>query len=287
VTGDGPPKVVGGLPCVELQSPDGARAVISRLGAQVLSWRPAGGAERLYLSERAVLDGSGPIRGGVPLVFPQFANGGPLPAHGFARNRVWAVQAPAGAMPASTARFTLQGDVDEPAAWPHAFGCVFTVQLAGPVLVMRLEVSNRGAAPFSFQAALHTYLRVDDLPLLRVQGLADAAYRDRSAGDRPGRQAEAELALQGDVDRIYSPAPRQVAVCEPGRVIRIGLNGGFGDLVVWNPGAERCARVPDLPPDGYRHFVCVEAARIVLPVELQPGHSWWGEQQLAVADPGG
>ncbi len=29
------------------------------------------------------------VRGGIPVCFPQFADLGPLPAHGFARNRRW------------------------------------------------------------------------------------------------------------------------------------------------------------------------------------------------------
>jgi glucose-6-phosphate 1-epimerase len=49
-----------GLPALELCAADGARAVVSLFGAQVLSWRPAGGREWLYLSERALLDRIGP-----------------------------------------------------------------------------------------------------------------------------------------------------------------------------------------------------------------------------------
>ena len=44
--------------------------VIYLHGATVTSWRLANGEEQLFLSEKATLDGSKPIRGGVPLVFP-------------------------------------------------------------------------------------------------------------------------------------------------------------------------------------------------------------------------
>jgi glucose-6-phosphate 1-epimerase len=59
-----------GQPVLKLQTPDGAVALISLFGAQVLSWVPAGGEDRLYLSPEAVFDGATPIRGGVPLCFP-------------------------------------------------------------------------------------------------------------------------------------------------------------------------------------------------------------------------
>jgi glucose-6-phosphate 1-epimerase len=244
----------------------------------VLSWQPPGGDERLFVSPLAGLDGSGPVRGGVPVVFPQFANLGPLPAHGLVRQRVWQLDAAT----AETAAFSLQDDETGRALWLNAFGLRFTVRLDGPSLVMRLEVTNRGADAFAFQAALHTYLRVHDLPALRVHGLGGAAYRDRADGGREGRQPGGELAMAGDLDRIYPDAPPVVTVHEPRQALQVGQHGGFKDLVVWNPGAERCARVPDLLPDSYQHFVCVEAACIVRPAVLQPGHAWWGEQRLTV-----
>ena len=49
-----------GQPVLKLQTPDGAVALISLFGAQVLSWVPAGGEDRLYLSPDAVFDGATP-----------------------------------------------------------------------------------------------------------------------------------------------------------------------------------------------------------------------------------
>ncbi len=76
---------IGQLDALELHTADGASATISLYGAHLLSWQTADGRERLFLSERAVLDGSSAIRGGVPLIFPQFAARGNGQRHGFAR----------------------------------------------------------------------------------------------------------------------------------------------------------------------------------------------------------
>ncbi|MET0654188.1 MAG: hypothetical protein ABWY94_01280, partial [Pseudoxanthomonas sp.] len=81
-----------GLPALRLALPDGDTVVVAQHGAQVLSWT-SGGAERLYLSPRALLDGHSAIRGGVPICFPQFNQRGPRPKHGFARNLPWQADA--------------------------------------------------------------------------------------------------------------------------------------------------------------------------------------------------
>src|SRR6478735_9573563 len=80
---------LGGLPGIRLYGPGGAQATILRHGAHVTSWATADGRERLFLSERAVLAPGKAIRGGVPIVFPQFSGRGTLPKHGFARVLPW------------------------------------------------------------------------------------------------------------------------------------------------------------------------------------------------------
>ena len=56
-----------GIAALRLNGPRGASAVVSKLGAQVLSWVTPDGRERLFLSDKAVFDGSVAIRGGIPV----------------------------------------------------------------------------------------------------------------------------------------------------------------------------------------------------------------------------
>ena len=69
---------------------------LTPFGGHVLGWQPAGVAfPVLYVSPRAVLDGSKPVRGGVPVCFPWFSNGpegGLKPKHGPVRSGVWEVR---------------------------------------------------------------------------------------------------------------------------------------------------------------------------------------------------
>jgi glucose-6-phosphate 1-epimerase len=50
--------------------PTGESIVVLLYGATVISWKGSNGKENLWLSDKAVLDGSKAVRGGVPVVFP-------------------------------------------------------------------------------------------------------------------------------------------------------------------------------------------------------------------------
>jgi hypothetical protein len=54
---------------IEASLPTGQSVKVHLYGATVTSWKTKG-KEQLFVSEKAHLDGSKPIRGGIPLVFP-------------------------------------------------------------------------------------------------------------------------------------------------------------------------------------------------------------------------
>lgn len=55
---------------VSASLPTGERVEVLLHGATVISWKSANGKENLFLSSKVHLDGSKPVRGGIPLVFP-------------------------------------------------------------------------------------------------------------------------------------------------------------------------------------------------------------------------
>lgn len=77
---------------IVLTTSSGARAEIALQGAHLLSWIPEGGSERLFLSAASQFRSGAAIRGGVPVIFPQFGTFGSLPKHGFARILPWIVE---------------------------------------------------------------------------------------------------------------------------------------------------------------------------------------------------
>ncbi|HZX87559.1 MAG: D-hexose-6-phosphate mutarotase [Variovorax sp.] len=269
-----------GRPAVRLALPEGDACVVALHGAHLLSWTTADGVERIYLSPSAAFDGRSAIRGGVPICWPQFNQRGGLAKHGFARNLPWRA-ARADADASSEGMLVLADDEATRAFWPHAFRLSLHVSLTSGSLRMALAVLNTGGAPWSFTAALHTYLRVDEIAETRLEGLMGAQRWDAV---RDAHHAETAAALQFDTefDSVYAAPPEPLRLVQPAATVQIAQSVSCTETVVWNPGPALAAKLADLPDDGYRHMLCVEAARIDEAVLLQPGHRWEGWQQLTV-----
>ena len=270
-----------GMPAIRWSSRDGASAIATLQGAHLASWTPSGGEECLYVSERSSFEVGRPIRGGIPIVFPQFADRGPLAQHGFARTQAWRFTGASESGEGSRASFALDSSRETDALWKGAFHLALTVTIGGPRLDVELRVGNTGDAAFAFNAALHTYLRVNDAAAARLEGLRGTRYSNRGDGAMGVETREFVTAAE-PIDRVYLAAPSATRLEDAGRILRIGQRG-FADTVVWNPGRDRTARMPDMPPEGFRRMLCVEAAAFELPIPLAPDAAWTGGQSIAVS----
>ncbi len=274
-----------GLQKVVLTTADGAQAEIYLHGAHLTSWIPAGGEERLFLSQTAEFSAESSIRGGVPVIFPQFAEKGPLPKHGFARRLNWDFLDGEKGMGSVSAAFLLRETPESLRIWPHAFLGGLLVTLGGREIEVNLTITNTDAAPFNFTAALHTYLRVTEIREVYLDGLCGRHYLDATDGGAEKLQEDKYLLFENEVDRIYPNILSGVSVNE--RNLRLQVHSeGFRDLVVWNPWMERGAALADLESKGYRNMLCVESAAVCHPVTLEPGQSWNGLQRLVDETPG-
>lgn len=257
-----------------LTSPDGlSTASVCLNGGQVLSWRMRG-REQLFLSERAGFSATQAIRGGVPIIFPQFGTHGDGPRHGFARLRTWEIARTDGP---TSLTLALRGGAEPP--WPHPFDLRLQVVLGNDRLTLALAIQNLGTETFVFTAALHTYLRVDDIAGTALHGLSDCPYLDATAGDSRRVQRATALLFSHEVDRVYPAAPDSLQLVDGDRRLVVHQHG-FSDTVVWNPGPAVAASLRDLAPGDDRRFLCVEAAVIEHPARLPPGEAWHGGQTL-------
>lgn len=257
----------GELPAVQITSADGASALVTLYGAHLLSWTSADGAQHLFASDLSARDASRAIRGGVPIIFPQFAERGDGLRHGFARVSPWRLADSGVGEQGAFAVFALTRPDLAPAhanAWPHGFELRLTVALQAQKLNLSLDVRNTGDDEFSFSAALHTYFLVDALGAARIGGLEAGAMR-----------------IDDKIDRIYRDVRTGITLAD-GTVKLALTQSGFRDLVVWNPGAADAAAMADLRDDEYQRFICIEPA-LIMPATLMPGAAWRGEHQVTAA----
>ena len=266
---------------IELRSADGAMASVHLHGGHVLSWTPAGERDsRLYLSPISKAAPGVAIRGGVPVIFPQFASEGPLPRHGFVRTARWSLLHQEQDGGQATAVLRLGSSAETLAIWPQPFELRLRVTVGGDRLSLELAVGNTGREAMRFNAALHTYLQVGEIGAAVLSGLQGLRYRDSAAGGVMRDEQDEAVRIAGEVDRIYFEAPSALALSDGQSHLRIEQTG-FADTVVWNPGPTKAAALADLEqPDGYRHMLCVEAAVIGRPVGLASGEHWTGSQTL-------
>lgn len=272
--------IFASLPVCELALPQGDRAVVALHGAQVLSW-VAAGRERLYLSPRSVMDGQAAIRGGIPVCFPQFNQRGPLPKHGFARTLPWGVDEVDTHADSVVLTLALGDSTATRQWWPQAFQARLRVLLAPGELRVGLEVHNTDTQPLAFTGALHTYLALDDVAQARLFGLGGQA--EWNAVTDQHRRADPELRFVGEFDRVYAAAHQPLELQDGPHGLTIEQDWDWAQTVVWNPGADKGAGLLDMPADGWRHMLCVEAAQVFEPIELEPDERWEGSQCLCVA----
>src|SRR5271155_2373079 len=173
-------------------------------GAQVTSWKPAGAEEVIFLSSRARFAEGQAIRGGIPICFPWFrakSDNALAPAHGIVRTKLWALASIAQQDGDVLVTMTTESDAGTHKWWPHDFRAVHRVTF-GTALKLEFTVTNTGAVPLRFEAALHTYYHVGDIHRARLQGLDGATYLDNTDGNREKIQVGG-VAIGAATDSAY------------------------------------------------------------------------------------
>ena len=268
---------------------------ISSFGAHVLSWK-CKGEERLFLSKKAVMDGSKAIRGGVcifqifhlsthtytptptqiPLVFPQFGQPSKsLPSHGFARISMWDVLEKKESDSKSTVVFVLTPRsiaAEFRDNFDYDYELKLSLTLSETNLSISLEVKNCGSKKFSCQMLLHTYLKVDAIEKTKICGFAAGKYSDKLKAGKTFTQSDSKSqVISEETDRIYK-GPYNRKRIEIEDVISIENDSDKPcDVVLWNPWIAKSKRMSDLDDNEYHNFLCVEPGIVDQPTVIVPG----------------
>jgi glucose-6-phosphate 1-epimerase len=262
----------GGFPKVSIATPQ-CNGEIHLHGAQVTSWKPAGAAEVIFLSQHASRDEGKAIRGGIPICFPWFrakADDPHAPAHGVVRTRVWTLESVEHGGDGVAVSMSIESDSDTRKWCPADFHVLHRVTF-GRELKLEFTVSNTGTAPFRFEEALHAYYKVGDVRKARIHGLDGAAYLDNTDSNKEKQQI-GEVLISSATDSAYLNTRNDLQLLDPvlNRSIHIAKQHSHS-TVVWNPWAEGARTLSDLGEDEWPNMLCAEASNILQnAVELAP-----------------
>lgn len=248
-----------GLAYASVTAPN-ATATVYLQGAHLSAWQPNGQKPVLFLSRKSDLLPGKPIRGGVPIAFPWFANrhdGKPGPSHGFARVQEWTLAFAAMAGDDLHLTFTLA-----PTEMSRTFGFDnfrLAYQLTiGRTLTMQLTVANDASTPLVFEEALHTYYAVTDIHEITVTGLEGVTYLDKVDNFKPKVQQGA-ITITEQTDRVYLNTTGPCIIHDTPGKRRIHIEKtGSSTTVVWNPWENGAQKLADLDPTEWHEFVAVE-----------------------------
>jgi glucose-6-phosphate 1-epimerase len=283
-----------------LKHSSGSKAEIYLFGATVTSFYAAKEPEHniLFLSNKAALDGSKPIRGGIPLVFPIFGSAPGFPNHGFARTSLdWKPtlieQVQGDAESPTIAKFTLCSSDTTNAMWPHDFELEYEVKLYANSLLTALHVRNTGTESIAFQALLHTYLKIDDVRNegALVEGLQGVEFHDKLTSLKQ-KDTRSAISFNKETDSVYANAPSTISVkirgADKTRTVVIEksafldsdtVNGvQSSDAVVWNPWIEKSKSMSDFGDEEYINMLCVEPGRVSEKQNLAAGKKYTLQQ---------
>lgn len=212
-----------------------------------------------YCSPLPMADGQS-VRGGVPVLFPQFAERGHLPKHGLVRQLQWH-------RPAFD-QSSVQLEAMPSLGWHGQADLVLHVErLASDTVTLTLRITNTGTTAFSFTGGLHPYFLVQDVQACRISGLDGYAYQDRYAA-QDGLSECGWMASAQAFERLYLQAP-DLILDDGQRRLQLSCQG-FTQWMIWNCGQAGAQTLPDLPDADWRRFLCIEPVVVAEPVWLAP-----------------
>ena len=245
-----------GLLFVDMTMPS-ATGSLCLQGAHLIAWQPAGQEPVIFLSQKSDMTPGKPIRGGIPLLFPWFGprhNGQEGPMHGFARIQDWNLDF--AAVSGEDLHLTL---TQEPTELSRSLGfdhfrLAYQITL-GKSLKLQLTVANEGTQPLVYEEGMHTYLHVEDVHEIAIEGLDGTRYIDKKDEFKIKSQVAGPMHITAPTDRVYLDTTTTCMVHDPAlkRTITVAKENSH-DTVVWNPWGE----MPDIHPNGWHEFVCVE-----------------------------
>lgn len=271
-----------GMDTVVICSADNQHKVqVYLFGATIVSWI-SNNQEQLYVSPNAVYDNCKAIRGGIPIVFPQFSQPDlSLPQHGFARTSLWTHKDELSMLDSDCAEIILEltDNAITTCWWNYQFKLQYKISVTEKSLSCTLVIHNTGNVSFHCQSLLHTYIRVGDIHGVKIAGFQNRRYIDKMNSSVVNEIGTADVIdmIDCEVDRIILPptSPTIVITKEDATSVCLYHTAVVNDtemehdVVFWNPWITKASALVDLGEGEFKNFVCIEPGIVSNAVVLE------------------
>jgi glucose-6-phosphate 1-epimerase len=242
------------------------------------------------MSSKCVFTPTSNLRGGIPVVFPQFGpNALPhtkaLGQHGFARNsNDWKVIEVVAKDDEGWITLELKDNEATRKVWDHSFSLqIKNILRYDPIhktqFSQEMKVKNLNTVGgFYFATALHTYFSIKDVTEVTLAPFKGVSLIDKIAGAVVKVEESDAVAITGETDRVYTNTGDEFRIFE-GKSPSIAVSkSGFRDVVIWNVWSDKAKNMADLGEGEWKKYVCAEVAQASSPMWLLPNQTWIASQ---------
>lgn len=251
-------------------------------GAHLTKWVDSKGANHIFTSENAIYKKENPIRGGNPIIFPQFGKGR-ITSHGFARRMEWQISdiSSNDNLTAITLKLS-DTDLNEQFKneWTYKFNLELKISL-GDYLLNELTVINNDKEAFSFTHGFHTYFKINDLNNTKVTGLSNLEYMDQLKENKIFKESNSEIIISEFTDRRYQEIPTILKIIDDKKEITVETKN-CSDAFLWNPHTKGESNFKDLKQGEYKNFICLEPGNMQNEVTLNQGKDFTITQKIII-----
>ena len=259
-----------GLSLVKIAHPE-FEALISVQGAQLLSMKPRGASDLLWLSPLAEFSAGKAIRGGIPVCAPWFGvnqRQAKLPKHGFFRNCDWRLESAQETVGGVSLVWSFLAAQDAPGGFSAAVSAKLTMVLSDKI-ELNFSIVNISNEVLPISWALHSYHPAGDVGATVITGVNGCEYLDNTDALSRKRQS-GDIHFCGELDRVYLKVPQRQTILPAG--ISVTAENA-PTAIIWNPGESLGRSMTDVG-EFWNRFVCLErGAAFDDEIQLTPGQS--------------
>ena len=215
----------------------------------------------LFLSNKALLDESKPIRGGIPIVFPVFgsSNNNKMPKHGFARQVKWNFVEKYENENNSGVIFELNSDEYTKKIWDYNFKLRYEVIINENSLKNILHVYNNDNKTIDFDVLFHTYYNIHNIENTNIHNIPVFYYNQLTKNININ--TEENMIINKEVDQIYEKNTNIINIKSETKNYYISCNNSKYDkvsYVFWNPWIYKSKTLTDFDDNDYKKMICIE-----------------------------